>query len=151
MVQNVVIAITARSFRVLASFLTTEIPTSIQNNSTIVNNICFLMCGVINSTRRTVLVRRFAITSNSQSCTQSNSNGITAFIGQFAVSQIQRNIFTSWNLDILSRIRYQFHRLTGGSCVNGRGQRVIFGLANLGNRRLSFRHCCRNQCEHHRQ
>ena len=151
MVQNVVIAITTRSFRVLASFFTTEIRTTIQNNSTVVNNISLTIGNVINSTRRTVLVRRFAITCNGQSCTQSNSNRIAVLIGQCTVSQIQRNIFISWNLDILSRIRYQFHRLTGGSRVNGLLQRRIFDTANLGDlglRRCFHRHLlrhCRNR------
>ena len=156
MVQNVVIAITARSVSVHASFFTAEIPTAIQNNSTVVNNISLTIGNVINSTRRTVLVRRFAITSNSQSCTQLNSNGIATIIFQRIASQIQCNLFTRFNDNIFGIVFIKSNCATIGCLVNLLLQRLgrcRFTGTSIANRVFSIirrkRHRCHGQHHHH--
>ena len=79
----------------------------------------------------------------------------------FAI-QIEYNILARNYFNTTSNIVFQQNNLSFSAVrrnsLNSLGQRRIFDIANLGDlghrrcfRHLSFRHCCRNQCEHHRQ
>ena len=78
--------------------------------------------------------------------------------------QVQHDVLLCRDHGLAGDISQQLNSPARPSCIYGRGQRVIFLIADLGSifhrrrfaalaRRhfLSFRHCCRNQCEHHRQ
>ena len=82
-----------------------------------------------------------------------NCNGVLArLVRQRFAAQVQHSSHAGRNRDVLSHIFQQRNCAVFRCCrINSRLQRLIFVIANLGNRRLSFRHCCRNQREHHRQ
>ena len=64
--------------------------------------------------------------------------------------QVQHDVLLCRDHSLAGDISQQLNSPARPSCIYGRGQRLIFDIANLGDL-LSFRHCCRNQCEYHRQ